>query len=105
MRLTLLFSFVFAVLMTVLPLQEAKSDALMDCMTQCIQHEGGNSATNKATCKNRCGAKMLNQQPQQSGMKDCMGQFKECSAACGKEKIGQPSPCHKQCKARLRTCT
>jgi hypothetical protein len=34
-----------------------------------------------------------------------MGEFKSCNRTCGKEKIGQPSPCHKQCKATLRTCT
>ena len=27
---------------------------LMQCMESCIRHEGGNSATNKETCKSRC---------------------------------------------------
>lgn len=106
MRLTSFAVIAFAFLLSLMPLEEARGETLMQCMEQCIQYEGGNSATNKETCKNRCGAKLLNQQKQQqSGKRDCMGEFKNCNKGCGKEKIGKPSPCHKQCKARLRTCT
>ncbi len=81
----------------------ADAETLTQCMEKCIQYEGGNSAANKLTCKNRCGGAAV-KVPDPAGQKDCMGEFKACNKACGKEKIGQPSPCHKQCKAALRTC-
>ncbi len=102
MRMTLAVSCAAALVLSLISFQGANSETLMQCMEKCIQFEGGNSATNKETCKNRCGAKFVNQQP--AGKRDCMGDFKRCNKACGKEKIGQPSPCHKECKARLRTC-
>lgn len=105
MRLTLISTLALAFLISILPLKESKSETLMECMTNCIHHEGGNSETNKATCKSRCGSKHVNQQSMGSGGKrDCVGDFKRCNKSCGKEKIGNPSPCHKECKTTLRTC-
>jgi len=105
MRTSLFASLTIALVLTLFSFQEAKSETLMQCMESCIQYEGGNSATNKATCKTRCGSKYVNQNKKPAGQRDCMGEFKNCNKSCGKEKIGQPSPCHKQCKAVLRTCT
>ncbi len=103
MRPMLFATLALAFFLSLMPFEKAQSETLMQCMEKCIQYEGGNSATNKETCKNRCGAKFINQKP--AAKRDCMGEFKGCNKACGKEKIGQPSPCHKQCKAVLRTCT
>ncbi len=80
----------------------SQSETLMQCMEECIQYEGGNSAANKLTCKNRCGPAAIKKLP--GVIKDCMGAFKACNVACGPEKIGQPSACHKKCKRTLRTC-
>ncbi|MBC8269349.1 MAG: hypothetical protein H8E36_11410 [Rhodospirillaceae bacterium] len=103
MRMTLFASFAIAFVLSMMSFQDARGETLMQCMEDCIQHEGGNSATNKATCKTRCGAKFVNPKP--AGNRDCMGEFKGCNTSCGKEKIGNPSPCHKECKAQLKTCT
>lgn len=104
MRMTLFASFAVAFVLSFVSFHDAGSETLMQCMEKCIQYEGGMSDTNKATCKTRCGSKYVNQNQQAPGQRDCMGQFKQCNKACGKEKIGQPSPCHKKCKAHLRTC-
>jgi len=102
MRAMLIAGLAIFLVVVMMPPQKAQGETLMQCMEKCIQYEGGNSATNKATCKNRCGAAAVKNQS--GGKRDCMGEFKICNQKCGKEKIGQPSPCHKQCKAGLRTC-
>jgi hypothetical protein len=103
MRPILIVAAAFTLVFSIASFKKAESETLMQCMEKCISYEGGNSDTNKATCKSRCGAAMLKQPP--AGKRDCMGEFKSCNRTCGKEKIGQPSPCHKLCKATLRTCT
>lgn len=102
MRLSLFTALVFAALLSFSSSKAIAAETLMQCMEKCISFEGGNSATNKATCKTRCGAAMMKQKP--AGMRDCMGEVKACRKKCGKEKIGNPSPCHKQCKALQMTC-
>ena len=83
------------------PYKKAQSETLIKCMEKCISYEGGFSDTNSSKCKIRCGSTF----PQQSMHKqDCMGDFKNCYKICGKEKIGQPSSCHKKCKLALKTC-
>ena len=71
---------------------------LLQCMEQCIRHEGGNSATNKATCKSRC-ANVPMQGAGQGGAPDCMAQYKDCRGACAKNKS-----CRRACSKRLRSC-
>ena len=103
MRPLFLVSVVFYIVLLDTSFQKAVGEPLLQCMEKCISYEGGNSETNKATCKSRCGTAMLKQLP--VGKSDCMGEFKSCNRTCGNENIGQPSHCHKQCKALLRTCT
>ncbi|MCH7551267.1 MAG: hypothetical protein IIA35_06155 [Proteobacteria bacterium] len=71
---------------------------LLQCMEQCIRHEGGNTATNKATCKSRC-ANVPSQGVGQGGAPDCMARYKDCRGACAKNKS-----CRKACKKRLMGC-
>ena len=94
---------VFSIFLSGATFQKAGGETLMQCTEKCISHEGGNSEANKVTCKSRCGAALLKQSP--VGKPDCMDEFKACSRTCGKENIGQPSFCHKQCKVVLKTCT
>jgi hypothetical protein len=103
MRSLPLVAVVFSIVLLDASFQKAGGKATMRCMEKCISYEGGNSEANKVTCKSRCGAAFLKQLP--IGKRDCMGEFKSCSRTCGKENIGQPSACHKQCKVELRTCT
>lgn len=70
---------------------------LLQCMESCIRHEGGNSATNKATCKSRC-ANVPTGRPG-AGAPDCMAVYKDCNAACAKNK-----KCRRGCKKRLMRC-
>ena len=70
---------------------------LLQCMESCIRHEGGNSATNKATCKSRC-ANVPTAVPGAGG-RDCMAVYKDCNAACAKNK-----KCRRACKKRLMRC-
>jgi len=74
---------------------------LMQCMTSCIKHEGGNSAANKETCKYRCAnvpaATGGPKQQQDSG--SCMSAFKDCKENCGKDK-----KCGRICKKALMRC-
>jgi len=97
------FAVVFSIVLLDAIFQKARGENFMQCMKKCISFEGGNSEANKVTCKSRCGAALLKQLPVVK--RDCMGEFKFCSRTCGKENIGQPSSCHKQCKVVLRTCT
>ena len=83
--------------------KKVEGETLKQCMEKCISHEGGNSEVNNGICKSRCGSVLLKQTPDKK--RDCMGDFKSCMESCGKEKIGQPSLCHKQCKSVLRVCT
>ena len=71
---------------------------LMQCMESCIRHEGGNSATNKETCKSRC-ANVPMSAPGRGGPPDCMARYKDCRGACAKNKS-----CRKACKKRLMSC-
>jgi len=102
MRLSIFAGLVFAVALSLLSYKDARAETLMQCMEKCISYEGGNSATNKATCKSRCGAKMIKQKP--AGLRDCRGEVKACRSKCGKEVIGQPNACLKECKALQMTC-
>ncbi len=102
MRLLLLLNIVFSIILLDTYFQKAEGETLKQCMEKCVSYEGGNSDANKDICKSRCGSEMLKQS--HDGKRDCIGEFKSCSRNCGKEKIGQPTPCHKQCKATLRTC-
>jgi hypothetical protein len=101
MRAALFVSLV-AVVFSLTSFQQAKGETLMQCMEKCIQYEGGNSSTNKDTCKSRCGAAQLKKQPAKK--QDCFGTYKACKKPCGKEKIGKPNACHQACKATLMTC-
>jgi hypothetical protein len=103
MRFFLPLTLVFSINLLDISFQKAEGETLKQCMEKCVSYEGGNSGVNKATCRSRCGSAMLKESP--VGNRDCMGEFKFCSTTCGKEKIGQPSSCHKKCKAILRTCT
>ncbi len=103
MRPILLFIVVFSIIFLDAPFQKAESETAQQCMEKCISYEGGQSKVNKVTCKSRCGTGILKQSPVVK--RDCMGEFKSCNRTCGKEKIGQPSSCHQQCKAVLRICT
>lgn len=72
------------------------AETLMECMTKCIQYEGGNTADNKATCKSRCASSAsMSRGPK----RDCGSEFKACNRACGKDKA-----CLKQCRAARRNC-
>jgi hypothetical protein len=102
LRLSLFAGLVVAALLSFSSSDASGAETLLQCMQKCITYEGGNSDTNKATCKTRCGAAMVNQKP--AGMRDCRGEVKACRSKCGKEKIGNPSPCHKQCKELQMTC-
>jgi hypothetical protein len=67
-------------------------------MEQCIRQEGGNTATNKETCKSRC-ANVPMSAPGQGGPPTCMARYKDCRGACAKNKS-----CRKACKKRLMSC-
>ncbi len=71
---------------------------LMQCMESCIRGEGGNSATNKATCKSRC-ANIPSMTGGKRGGGDCMSAYKDCQADCGKNK-----KCKRVCKKALMRC-
>ena len=103
MRPLLLVAVVFSIVLLDATYQKAEGETLLQCMKKCVSYEGGNSEANRVTCKIRCGGASLKQSPVEK--RDCMSEFKSCSRTCGKEKIGQPSPCHKECKEMLRTCT
>ena len=74
---------------------------LLQCMESCIRHEGGNSATNKKTCKSRC-ANIPSATGGASANRDsgsCMSSYKDCQADCGKNK-----KCKRVCKKALMRC-
>ncbi len=75
----------------------AAAQGIMECMRKCIQHEGGNTATNKATCKSRCAG--APQAGAQGGGPDCMTVHKTCIRGCGKNKN-----CKRACRKRLLNC-
>ena len=103
MRLLQVFPMLLSIFLIYTFFQKVEAETLKQCMEKCVGYEGGSSEINKATCKSRCGTGKLNNHPVKK--RDCMWEFKSCNRTCGKEKIGQPSSCHKQCKALLRTCT
>ena len=75
---------------------------LMQCMESCIRHEGGNSATNKETCKSRCANVPSVTGGGTSPNRDsgsCMSAYKDCQADCGKDK-----KCKRVCKKALMRC-
>jgi len=75
---------------------------LMQCMESCIRHEGGNSATNKETCKSRCANVPSVTGGGTSPNRDsggCMSAYKDCQADCGKDK-----KCKRVCKRALMRC-
>ena len=71
---------------------------LLQCMESCIKHEGGNSATNKATCKSRC-ANIPSAARGQGAGGGCMEAFKDCKVNCGKDR-----KCARVCKKSLMSC-
>ena len=103
MRLVLLYTLVLSIVFLDIFFHKVEGETLNQCIEKCVGYEGGNSKVNKTTCKSRCGAAILKKTPVRKS--DCMFDFKSCNRSCGKEKIGQPSSCHRQCKASLRTCT
>ena len=75
---------------------------LLQCMEQGIRHEGGNTATNKETCKSRCANVPSVTGGGTSPNRDsgsCMSAYKDCRGACAKNKS-----CRKACKKRLMSC-
>ncbi len=75
---------------------------LMQCMESCIRHEGGNSATNKETCKSRCAnvpSVTGGGAPANKDSGSCMSAYKDCQADCGKNK-----KCKRVCKKALMRC-
>ncbi len=75
---------------------------LMQCMESCIRHEGGNSATNKETCKSRCAnvpSVTGGGAPANKDSGSCMSAYKDCQADCGKIK-----KCKRVCKKALMRC-
>jgi len=79
-------------------LEVAAAQSVMQCMTNCIKHEG-NSASAKSTCKLRCANVPM---PNAGGApkKDCMAVYKKCNRSCPKN----GKACKKQCKAGLMSC-
>ena len=75
---------------------------LLQCMEKCIRNEGGNSATNKDTCKMRCANVPSMTGGGRLGKSDsgsCMSAYKDCQANCGKNK-----KCKRVCKKGLMRC-
>ena len=85
-----------AVLQAFIPAPAAAD--LLQCMESCIKHEGGNSATNKATCKSRC-ANIPSAARGQGAGGGCMEAFKDCKVNCGKDR-----KCARVCKKSLMSC-
>lgn len=75
----------------------APAAGLLQCMESCIKHEGGKSATNKATCKSRCANIPSSNRGQGAG--NCMDAFKDCKVNCGKDR-----KCARVCKKSLMSC-
>jgi len=76
----------------------ADAETLMQCMTKCVQYEGGNSDTNKATCKARCAESTgATKRPEP---RDCMKDFKAC-----KKGHKSSSAEYKACKQTLMSCS
>ena len=96
-RFQLWVGLVFVLLLSLGSIQNAQSETLMQCMQKCIRYEGGNTTTNKQTCKSRCTTTTLKSNP--SGMRDCMGEYKACRKECGKDKT-----CQRTCKKRQMSC-
>ena len=78
----------------------ASGQNLMQCMTKCIKHEGGNSAANRDTCKSRC----ANTATGGGKQRNCMAEFKSCRSGCGKPSGGSYKKCYRACKDRQMTC-
>jgi len=76
-------------------------DSVMQCMEKCVIQEGGNTATNRTTCKLRCAniAPATGAGAPAGGMRDCMGEFKACDRACAADQA-----CKQACKQKLMGC-
>ncbi|MBC8339935.1 MAG: hypothetical protein H8E39_14735 [Alphaproteobacteria bacterium] len=75
---------------------------LLQCMESCIRHEGGNTASNKDTCKMRCAnvpAVTGGGTPANKDSGSCMSTYKDCNEACGRNKA-----CKRICKKALMRC-
>lgn len=75
----------------------ADGETLLQCVTRCVQYEGGNSAANKAICKSRCASStgaVKRDEP-----RDCMKDFKAC-----KKGYKSGSAEYKACKQALMSC-
>ena len=96
-RFQLWVGLVFVLLLSLGSIQNAQSETLMQCMQKCIRYEGGNTTTNKQTCKSRCATTTLKSKP--SGMRDCMGEYKACRKKCDKDKT-----CQRKCKSKQMSC-
>ena len=72
---------------------------VMQCMKNCIKHEG-NTSTAKTTCRLRCTNISI---PNTFGGEkdDCMSVYKKCRKSCGKK----DTSCKKICKKNLTSCT
>lgn len=96
------FFIISGLLLSLVSFEDSRSETLLKCMEKCVSYEGGNSDANKATCKPRCGSALIKKKL--VGVRDCKGEVKACQSKCGWEKIGQLSPCHKECKALQMSC-
>ena len=76
----------------------AKAQDVMQCMTECVKHEG-NTATAKSTCKLRC-ANIAVPRASSGNQPDCMGTYKACNRSCAKK----DKACKRQCKSGLMNC-
>lgn len=75
-----------------------KAETLMQCMSNCVKHEG-NTSSSKSTCKSRC-ANVAIPSAQGGGQPDCMGTYKACNRSCA----SSDKSCKRQCKSRLMSC-
>lgn len=75
----------------------AASQNVMQCMAQCIKHEG-NTATARDTCKPRCAD--VKAPAATRGNRDCMAIYKKCNRGCPKS----DKTCRRTCKSSLMQC-
>lgn len=74
---------------------QVQADEMMDCMVKCIKYEGGNTDTNRSTCKMRC-ANVGTSQPQ---MRDCGKELRTCIGSCKRD-----TTCEAACRKASTTC-
>ncbi len=90
-----IFSLGFAIAFMPSLSYSASGQNMMQCMSKCIQHEGGNSATNRNICKSRCAKVSIGGGKQ----RNCIAEFKSCRKGCGKLK-----KCYRACKEKQMAC-